>query len=166
MKHLLAVMGVLAVTAVTALRNGCTQEVHDQPIAFNHQLHHEEGLGCLDCHPRAEDSPYAGLPPIRGCMLCHSEPQGEHPDEPLIREYAESDGAIPWIQVNRMEGHVYFSHAAHVRFARMDCAACHGDMTVETEPVTVSQIDALSMTRCMDCHREEGVTNDCLACHK
>jgi hypothetical protein len=140
--------------------------VYTQPIAFNHAIHTEEGLGCVDCHIGAEDGPYATMPRIQLCMLCHEEDQGEHPDEAKLREYAAGPGAIPWVRVNRMAGHVYFSHEAHVTYAEMDCAECHGDMEVLTEPVTTSQIEHLTMERCMDCHAERRVSNDCLLCHK
>jgi c(7)-type cytochrome triheme protein len=99
-------------------------------------------------------------------MLCHTDAQGRHPDEPKIREYAGRSEAIPWVQVNRVVGHVYFSHAAHVVYAKMECAECHGEMKDKTEPVTTPQVAHLDMTRCMACHEERGASNDCLRCHK
>jgi hypothetical protein len=137
-----------------------------QPLPFDHARHTEEGLACLDCHVRADDSPYAGTVLVKACMLCHAEAQGEHPDEPRIREFAERGEAIPWVQVNRLAGHVYFSHEAHVRWGEMDCAECHGDVAKQTEPIVESSIDHLTMERCMQCHAEAGASNDCLACHK
>jgi len=137
-----------------------------QPIAFDHARHHAEDLGCLDCHGTAESSPYAALPKIASCLLCHEEPKGDSPEEARVREFAERKEEIPWIQVNRMPGHVYFSHAVHVKLAKMDCAECHGDMSAATAPVSTSQIGHLTMRRCMECHAETGASNDCLACHK
>lgn len=137
-----------------------------QPIAFDHARHHAEDLGCLDCHKTAETGPYASLPRIASCLLCHQEPKGESAEEARVREYAERKEEIPWVQVNRMPGHVYFSHAVHVKLAKMDCAECHGDMSVAKEPVTVSQVEHLTMRSCMECHSEKGASNDCLACHK
>lgn len=155
---------VLAILVAFAFRS--REDMVRQPIAFNHARHQEEGIGCSDCHARAESTPYASLPAIKQCLLCHKEPQGQHPDEPRIREYAEKGEEIPWVQVNRVAGHVYFSHAMHVKIAGMQCADCHGDMSVVKEPVESSQIEHLSMTRCMECHDERGASNDCLACHK
>lgn len=137
-----------------------------QPIAFNHKRHMEEDMSCTDCHKTVDKSPYAGFPTVEACMLCHAEAKGEHPDEPKVREYAEAGKEIPWVQVNRMEGHVYFYHAAHVNYAKMDCKECHGDMKERTEPVTSSQVSHLTMNQCMSCHAEKHVSNDCLKCHK
>lgn len=137
-----------------------------QPVAFDHARHAEEDLGCLDCHATAETSPRASFPKLATCLLCHAEPQGEHPDEPKLREYAERDVEIPWVQANRSAGHVYFSHAMHVNLGKMECAECHGDMAAQHEPVTRSQVDGLTMSRCMECHEQRGASNDCIACHK
>ncbi|HXE53573.1 MAG TPA: cytochrome c3 family protein, partial [Tepidisphaeraceae bacterium] len=48
-------------------------EVRDQPIPFSHE-HHVGGLGidCRYCHTSVEDSGFAGLPPTKTCMTCHS----------------------------------------------------------------------------------------------
>jgi hypothetical protein len=138
----------------------------EQPIAFDHARHAVEGMACLDCHARAADGAYATTPRLAACMLCHAEPKGEHPDEPRLREIAEAGGEIAWVQVNRLPGHVYFSHEAHVTWAEMECADCHGRMEEATLPPARSQIDGLTMTRCMECHEERGARNDCIDCHK
>ena len=135
-------------------------------MAFSHSVHSGEDITCMECHQQAEVGVYATLPSLKACMLCHEEPQGESADEPRVREYAEREEPIPWVQVNRVEGHVYFSHAAHVTFAEMDCNECHGDMETMDNPVERSQIMSLTMTACMDCHDERGASNDCLICHK
>lgn len=137
-----------------------------QPIAFSHKRHAAEGLTCVNCHKGAEKGPYATLPPGKFCLKCHAEANGTSPEEPKVRQYTEGGKDIPWVQVNRMPGHVYFSHAAHVNYAKMDCAECHGDMKDRTEPVMASQVTHLTMARCMECHLEKGVSNDCLRCHK
>jgi len=156
-------LGALAL-GLQACSPGLAQVV--QPMTFSHATHHEEELACVDCHIRSEEGPYATIPKVKACLLCHEEAQGEHPDEGLIREYAERDEPIPWVQVNHVVGHVYFSHAPHVVTGEMECAECHGDMTTVDEPVTESQVDWLTMEACMDCHFERQVSNDCLLCHK
>lgn len=138
----------------------------EQPMGFSHATHAEEDMACVDCHMRVEEGPYATTPGYKTCLLCHEEAQGEDPDEPRIREYAEREEPIPWIQVNRVVGHVYFSHAPHVVLGEMECADCHGDMSTLDEPVTESQIEWMTMGACMDCHDERNVSNDCLLCHK
>jgi len=137
-----------------------------QPIAFNHKRHHDEGLSCKDCHKYADERLEATMPSTRACLLCHEEELGKHPDEPKVREFARDGGEIPWIQVNRLVGHVRFSHVAHVKLAGMNCRDCHGDMEKEVEPVTRPQIDHLDMDRCMACHTAKGAKNNCMSCHK
>jgi hypothetical protein len=46
----------------------------DQPIPFSHK-HHVEGLGlqCQYCHTTVEVSSYAGIPPTKTCINCHSQ---------------------------------------------------------------------------------------------
>jgi hypothetical protein len=137
-----------------------------QPIAFDHARHAQEGLACTDCHAQADHGSYATLPRLARCMLCHKEAQGTHADEPKLREYARRNEEVPWVEVNRLPGHVHFSHVAHVRFGALDCSTCHGDMAHATAPPPRSQIDGLTMGRCMDCHAERHASNDCIACHK
>ena len=156
---------VAAATYVPGLLNPPPIAV-EQPMAFNHKRHVEEDTACLDCHKEAEEGIYATTPEIKVCMLCHEEPQGEHADEPKVREYAERKEEIPWKQVNRVDGHVYFSHAVHVKLGEIDCNECHGDMENLTEVLTTSQITHMSMAACMRCHEEKQASNDCLACHK
>jgi len=163
----LALIAALAAGGVLAFVDGDRASGPQlQPIAFNHKRHLEEGMNCADCHKGAQEGPHATLPSLKACLLCHSEPKGNHPDEPKIREYAAKSEAIPWVQVNRLPGHVYFSHTAHVTYAKMDCRECHGEMKDRTEPATTSQISELDMDRCMECHTEKGVSLDCLRCHK
>jgi len=158
----------VGLTAVLLLGATSIEEEHgvQQPFGFNHKLHMEQDLTCTGCHLRAEEGAYATMPPIRACLLCHEEAQGEDPDEAKVREYAELGDYIPWVQVNELVGHVYFSHEAHVSWAAMDCTECHGDIAEAEEVLTESQVENLTMTACMDCHAERGASLDCNACHK
>jgi hypothetical protein len=156
----------LASLAFLAGRGRPGEAAAGQPIAFDHARHAQESLSCDDCHAKADEGPYATFPSLKQCLLCHKEKQGDHPDEPKLREYAEQGQEIPWVTVNRLVGHVYFSHVAHVRFGAMECVECHGDMSQAKEPPQRSQIEGLSMARCMQCHEQRGASLDCIACHK
>jgi hypothetical protein len=123
-------------------------------------------LTCNDCHKQAAVGAHATFPTVKACLLCHKEAKGTNPEEPKIRKYADEGHEIPWEQVNRLPGHVYFSHVAHVKYAKMECITCHGEMKDRNEPVSVPQIDHLTMNACMACHKEKGVSTDCLLCHK
>lgn len=164
-----AVLAPLAILlAPIALVGGCGASGPriEQPLNFSHAVHDEQDTACLDCHLSAEEGVYATIPGIKTCLLCHEEPQGESEHEPMVREYAEQGEPIPWVQVNHVEGHVYFSHAPHMVLAEMECADCHGEMTSLEEPPGYSQVSWLTMKACMDCHEERGASNDCLLCHK
>lgn len=165
MRRSLRLLAPLAAVAGLAFTWGAAPAV-EQPLAFNHKRHMAEDMACKDCHQKVEDGPHATFPSVKACMLCHKEAKGQHPDEPKVRAHAEAGKEIPWVQVNRLVGHVYFSHEAHVRYAQMDCKECHGDMKERSEPVSVSQIGHLDMGTCMACHEERGVSLDCLRCHK
>jgi menaquinone reductase, multiheme cytochrome c subunit len=138
-----------------------------QPLQFDHKVHIEaEDMDCLDCHKFAAKSPNATLPLLKDCKDCHSEAQGKHPDEPKVREYLEANKEIPWERVNRMPGHVYFSHRAHVGFAEMKCWDCHTDFRQATKPLVKSDVEHLTMAKCMECHKQKNADNQCSACHK
>ncbi len=138
-----------------------------QPVEFNHKIHIDsEQMECTDCHRYANKASHATLPKIADCKDCHSQPQGKSPEEAKVKQYLKEGKEIPWIVVNRLPGHVYFSHQAHVNYAEMKCWDCHTDMRKETHPIARSDISYLSMGKCMECHKEKGVGLDCLKCHK
>lgn len=150
----------------TALSSLWTRPVK-QPLAFDHAAHIKaEDMECTDCHRFADKGPYATLPRLRDCKDCHSEPQGKNPEEPKVREYLESGKEIPWVIVNRLPGHVYFSHRAHVEFGEMKCWDCHRDMREVSAPVAKPDIAYLTMGRCIKCHAQRQVETDCSNCHK
>lgn len=141
----------------------------EQPLAFNHALHTvKHAIKCTECHTGAETSAHAGLPAISHCLRCHMKPQGEanNPREQKVRDLAAKGGAFRWIQVNRNEAHVYFSHAAHVSLAGMECSQCHGNVTDWTEPPRLPDPYLHSMKACMNCHRKRGASNQCAVCHR
>jgi hypothetical protein len=170
---LLLVVGGSAAAGLAVIKKKMKPLPVEQPIAFNHARHAKEEIKCLDCHTKAATSAYATLPKISMCKKCHNEAptdeearKKEHPDLEKVREYVNNKKEIPWIQVNRVVGHVYFSHVAHVKYGEIDCAECHGDMSKSETPVVVSQIDHFTMGKCMKCHEERKANNGCQACHK
>ncbi len=163
-------LAVAAIAAALTLGAGpCSIEPEpelEQPIRFNHKLHIAQDMECTNCHEGAESQPHATIPTVDKCMECHSEALSKSPEEVKVRVYGAAGTDIPWIRVNRLPGHVYFSHRAHVKWARLECATRHGDMKTRETPVTASQIDSLKMQRCIGCHRDRGARTDCLTCHK
>ena len=59
---------------------------------------------------------------------------------------------IPWVRVHDLPDYVYFNHSAHVNRG-VGCAECHG--RVDRMDV-VYQAKPLSMSWCLECHRNPG----------
>jgi hypothetical protein len=162
-----AVVAVALAGSSFLLRASVLPEPVVQPIAFNHAAHVKgEEMACTDCHVGAKEQK-AGFSDIRSCNECHKEPQGEKDTaiQRAVREYGNARREIPWIQVNRNPGHVYFSHRAHVTFGGMTCESCHGDMGSRTVPIDAPDKSLSSMQRCISCHRERGASLQCASCH-
>jgi hypothetical protein len=124
--------------------------IRDQPIPFSHK-HHVGGLGidCRYCHTSVEDSSFAGLPPTKTCMNCHSQIWADSPMLAPIRESYRSGTPISWTRVHRLPGYAYFDHHIHVAKG-VGCVNCHG--RVDTMAL-VAQESTLYMEWCLDCHR-------------
>lgn len=121
-----------------------------QPIPFSHQ-HHAGVLGidCRYCHTSVERSSFAGIPPTKTCMNCHSQMWvGSDMLEPVRQSYREKR-AIRWKRVYNTPGFVYFDHSIHVHKG-IGCTSCHGQ--IDEMPFTF-QSHTLLMQWCIDCHR-------------
>ncbi len=102
----------------------------EQPIDFSHKIHQEAvDEGCESCHYFREDGSFSGIPKLENCAECHEEAMGEHPEEAkFIKEYVEPGKEIPWLIYARQPDCVFFSHAAHVKMAELECVICHEPM--------------------------------------
>lgn len=137
-----------------------------QPIAFPHETHVKTvGLQCVDCHPGVETSIHAQLPDLDFCLGCHQEPQKESKEEAKIRELAKLQHRPVFNKLFRFPNHVYYSHRRHVGIAKLACSQCHGAIAETTAPPSRPLV-AVTMSFCLDCHEEKGVTTDCIACHR
>jgi hypothetical protein len=123
----------------------------DQPVPFSHE-HHVRGLGidCRYCHTSVQDSTFAGLPPTRTCMTCHSKIWTNVQMLEPVRKSWETDQPIVWQRVNNLPDYVYFNHGIHVKKG-IGCSSCHG--RVDKMPLTY-QAASLQMEWCLTCHRE------------
>jgi ferredoxin len=122
----------------------------DQPVPFSHK-HHVQGLGvqCQYCHVTVEKSSYAGIPPTKTCMNCHSQIwTNAQLLEPVRTSWATGQ-SLPWIKVHDLPDFVYFSHEIHVNKG-LGCATCHG--RVDQMPLMYAQ-NTLQMEWCLNCHR-------------
>jgi len=125
-------------------------EVIEQPVQFSH-AHHVggEGFDCRYCHTSVETSSFAGIPPTKTCMNCHSQLWTNAAILEPVRASFRNDTPLTWIRVNNLPDFVYFNHQIHIRQG-VGCATCHG--RVDQMPMTY-QAQPLLMGWCLDCHR-------------
>jgi hypothetical protein len=137
----------------TMLRSSYTTQVNvarQQPVPFSHK-HHVQGLGldCRFCHTSVEESSFAGLPPTKTCMACHSMVWKDAGLLEPVRESYKSDRPIAWTRVHDLPDFAYFDHSIHVAKG-IGCTTCHGD--VDEMPL-MWRTESLEMDWCLGCHR-------------
>jgi menaquinone reductase, multiheme cytochrome c subunit len=169
-----------------------------QPFDFNHKLHLEEvDDGCQSCHFFREDGTFSGAPRLAQCIDCHEEVIGESENEAVfVEQYVQKDREVPWLVYARQPDCVFFSHAAHVKGADMDCITCHGHTGTseslrpyEENVITgysrdiwghsiagikTNTWDRMKMDDCAECHQTSGSHESsvqtrrdaCFVCHK
>ena len=122
----------------------------EQPVPYSHKLHAGDlGLDCRYCHVGVEVSASATIPPTQTCMNCHMLIKTDSKNvAPVIESWIKGT-PIEWIRVHDLPDYAYFNHSAHVK-AGVGCVSCHGNVAEMEE---VMQVEALSMSWCLDCHR-------------
>lgn len=144
-----------------------------QPVQFDHRHHvRDDAIDCLYCHPNAETTPFAGVPPTEVCMGCHGQIWVDSPLLAPVRESWRTGVAIAWRRVNDLPDHVYFNHGVHVH-AGVECERCHGKVQ---NMARVERHAPLTMEWCISCHRNppgrpatgHRITQltTCSACHR
>jgi hypothetical protein len=122
----------------------------EQPVPYSHALHAGElGIDCRYCHNTVEYANKAAIPPTQTCMNCHAQ---IHKDSVKIKPLVESYTTglpVEWTRVHDLPDFAYFSHSAHVTRG-VSCVECHG--RVDKMDV-VTQVQPLSMSWCLECHR-------------
>lgn len=122
----------------------------DQPVPFSHEIHAGQlGLDCRYCHNGVDKSAISNVPSTNTCMNCHSQIKTESPLLEPVRASAASGTPIPWVKVHKVPDYVFFNHSAHVNRG-VSCVECHGRVD---QMEVVGQAKPLSMTFCLDCHR-------------
>src|SRR6476619_545429 len=127
------------------------QGVHrEQPVPFSHKRHvGGNGIDCRYCHTSVETSSFAGIPPTKTCMNCHSQIFSASPYLEPVRQSFRSDRPIEWTRVHDLPDFVYFNHGIHVHKG-VGCTTCHGQ--VDRMPL-MWQEQSLQMEWCLECHR-------------
>ena len=149
---LLLVGGLIGLMMVLGRSSYVTraQEYVEQPVQFSH-LHHvgDDGIDCRYCHTSVETSAFAGIPPTKTCMNCHSQIFSTAPILEPIRASFREDRPLQWVRVHDLPDFVYFNHSVHVKKG-MGCETCHG--RIDRMPLTLQQ-NSLQMEWCIECHR-------------
>jgi hypothetical protein len=150
----LSILGItLTLLMVVVSRSSYVTRAHEfieQPIQFSH-LHHvtDDGIDCRYCHTSVETSNFAGIPPTKTCMNCHSQLFATEPILEPVRASFREDKPLRWIRVHDLPDFVYFNHSIHVKKG-VGCETCHG--RVDQMPL-MQQQNSLQMEWCLDCHR-------------
>jgi hypothetical protein len=145
-----------------------------QPIPFSHALHAGQyQIDCLYCHSGTDVSGAAGVPSVESCMGCHSQFGQDLEGIQILQKYWDAQQPIPWEQIHRSPEHVQFKHNRHVA-AEIPCQRCHGPIQ-EMDKVYLTKdtiwwpwllpSKKLEMGWCINCHRENQASQDCLTCH-
>jgi menaquinone reductase, multiheme cytochrome c subunit len=162
-----------------------------QPLQFSHAVHTGEkaGMKCEDCHSLRDDGSFSGIPALEKCAGCHSAPLGTTPAEKqLVEQFVTPNREIPWAVYSRQPENVWFSHAPHLKLAKLECKECHGEhgKTDKLRPYERNRISGYSrdiwgqsisrmgwqprrgmkMDDCVDCHHKNGQNYSCMDCHK
>ena len=125
-------------------------QAREQPIPFSH-AHHVGGLGidCRYCHTSVDESSFAGIPPTKTCINCHSQIWNTSPTLEPVRASFRTGESILWTRVHDLPDFVYFNHSIHVTKG-VGCESCHG--RVDRMPL-MWKANTLEMSWCLDCHR-------------
>ncbi len=107
------------------------------------------GIDCRYCHTSVETSGFAGIPPTKTCMNCHSEMWTAAPMLEPVRESYRTGKSLVWNRVNDLPDFVYFDHSIHMNKG-VGCNTCHGP--VDRMPLMFNYA-SLQMEWCIECHR-------------
>lgn len=130
---------------VTRMRQPITQTV-----PFSHKHHVKDcGIDCRYCHTSVEKSGFAGIPPTKTCMNCHSQIWKDAPVLEPVRNSFATGKPLEWTRVHDLPDFVYFDHSVHVSRG-VGCASCHGQ--VDDMPL-MAKANTLHMRWCLSCHR-------------
>ena len=144
-----SLLGLVGALDRSSYATGAFQAL-EQPVQFSHKHHvGDDGIDCRYCHTSVEQTAFAGIPPTRTCMNCHSLLFADSPYLEPIRESWRTNQPLRWRRVHDLPDFVYFNHSIHVNKG-VGCVTCHG--RVDKMPQTF-RVASLQMEWCIACHR-------------
>ncbi len=88
----------------------------EQPVPFSHAHHVGDGGSTAGTvTPRWRTSAFAGIPPTKTCMNCHSQIWSTSPMLEPVRASFRTGESIRWTRVHDLPDYVYFNHSMHVK---------------------------------------------------
>jgi len=160
------VPGVILIAAIGVAVGALGTPPVPQPVAFNHLKHTQElGLNCEFCHVYVKKGAHAGLPDAQTCSMCHTAPQGTSTEAARVTTLIAQGDPLTFNKLFGLAPHVFYTHRRHVGIAELECENCHGKIAESERPPDRALVK-VDMDFCMDCHREQGQTLDCNACHR
>lgn len=151
-----AILLVAPIYAIGILYYGGSPQTTDvgyspeQPVPYSHALHAGQlGIDCRYCHTWSDVSSHIPIPPTATCMNCHTQVTPESPKLLAVRESQATGKPVRWVRVHDLPDYVYFDHSAHITRG-VGCVSCHGRIDHMEQ---VYQVEKLSMSWCLDCHR-------------
>jgi len=150
---ILSLVGGLILLAIVLARSSYAtrQQIFvEQPIQFSH-MHHvtDDGIDCRYCHTSVETSSFAGIPPTKTCMNCHSVLFADQPFLEPVRASFRDNKPLHWVRVHDLPDFVYFNHSIHIKKG-VGCETCHG--RIDQMPLTYQE-NSLLMEWCINCHK-------------
>src|SRR5438067_460683 len=91
----------------------------EQPVQFSHKHHvGDDGIDCRYCHTTVEKLGFAGIPPTKTCMNCHSQIWADSPYLEPVRERWRTGKPIKWTRVHDLPDFAYFNHSTSTVYPR------------------------------------------------
>lgn len=145
-----------------------------QPIPFSHALHAGQyQMDCLYCHSGTDKSMAAGVPSVELCMGCHAQFGQDLEGVQILKKHWDDKQTVEWQQIHRLPEYVQFRHNRHIA-AGVACQTCHGQIQQMDKVAMTSDTiwwpwllpsKKLEMGWCINCHRQNQASTDCLTCH-
>lgn len=100
----LALVGGLVLLAIVLARSPYVTRAHEfieQPLQFSHMHHvNDDGIDCRYCRTPVETSAFAGIPPTKTCMNCHSVLFANAAFLEPVRASFRDNRPLRWIRVH------------------------------------------------------------------